>query len=70
MVIFNLICSVIMAACLLGIVAVVIKMIDSAFAKGRELRAFRDWQEARRRKDHRGVQRALREAEKAMRRQW
>lgn len=65
-----MICSVIMAICVAGIAALFIKAIDSAFAKRAELRAFRDWQEARQRKDRKGVEKALREAEKALRRQW
>lgn len=66
----HLICSLIMAVCLLGTVALFIKTIDSALAKRKELQAFKEYQDARRRKDREGVRRALREAEKALRRQW
>ena len=65
----HLISALIMVICLAGVVGLVIKTIDQAFAKRVELRAFRAYQEAKQRGDDKGIRRALREAEKALRRQ-
>jgi len=67
---WHLIFSLIMVCCLAGAVGLVIRIIDSAFAKRAELRAFSDYQAAKERGDRKGIDKALREAEKVLRRQW